>query len=109
MHGTISLFINMKRVETSVNMQVCIINVWGYTEILPFSRFVLSCEHANLWDFFGFVGPNFTENSSRRKLSCTSRTGTANSYKKITKEAWGEFHQLEMELCNALEFSATVK
>ena len=33
----------------------------------------------NPWDFFSFVGPIFTENSSGRKLSCTNQTDSAKS------------------------------
>ena len=40
----------------------CTKNALGYTEIYQ------------LWNFFGYSGRVFTENSSRRKLSCTSQT-----------------------------------
>ena len=58
MHATISFFfspiVNMNRVE-----HACIINVWGFTEILPFVLFCLPNTPAYgrssvLWDSFSF-------------------------------------------------------
>ena len=57
------------------------INVWGYsyTEILP------------MMEFLRFLGSHFTKNSSERKLSCTSQTGTARKIMKTTNKLWNWF------------------
>ena len=77
MHATIPSFfspiVNMKRVETCVHNKCK--RLYGN---LTF-RFVLFSEHAKLWDIFGSVGLNFFENSSGRKVYCSTKTANTQS------------------------------
>ena len=68
MHAAI---VNMHGVETWMPREgICIINVWGYTKILPF---VLSC-FADMLNYGIFCGPHFQRKLFPKKAAshCTT-------------------------------------